>query len=286
MPALRTVRGSIKTRTLSHELAIFSKGGHQRKESAVAVTDDPTGAHIRAGDTQAGGFHHPALAAIGQFINSFLECRGVDRATFLRAGRIHHNGGDRLWGQALGCVLPGHSEIGAQAHAARKSGTVVASGDAVVVGNIVKISKGAPDFPRRLRIESQLVSRVAQRPAGLPIPSLAGVGRAGKTDVRISDVVPVGLEGIEVIIPNGGHHQPGVDPAHPLAAASRLLGAARVGSLPSLPAIAGDVALHPIGDDHMIRVGGVDAEARSVIAPTAALIDQVVGANVEPGRFH
>ena len=83
-------------------------------------------------------------------------------------------------------------------------------GDDVVVGDIMYVGKGAPDFTGHVGIEGHLVTRVPPWRPGFripPDPGLAGIGGSGHADVGIADVLPIGLEGIDVVMPGGGHDQ-------------------------------------------------------------------------------
>ncbi len=166
----------------------------------------------------------PGPAVVGRLVDAVVEHAGVERAATGRALRVQHDRNGRPpRGRPLGRRLPGGAEIGAQADAAREIRAMAAVDD-VAVGDVVDVGEGAPDLARRLRVEGQLVAGVAPGGPALavpPYPSLARVQRAGEADVGVGDVMPLGLERIDVVVPGRGDHQAVAQPGGSVAAARR-----------------------------------------------------------------
>src|SRR5262249_19020472 len=162
------------------------------------------GSQAPAGPPQALRCFGPALAAVGGLVNTVLEGGGVERTAPFGAFRVDDHRGDRLAGKAAGGVIPGHTEVGTHADASAGPGGVVSAGDHVAVRNVVQVGEGPPDQSPRFGVEGELVGGVPQGAASLPVPGLTRVGRPGKPDVSVGDVVPVWLERVEVIVPHRG----------------------------------------------------------------------------------
>src|SRR5205085_1768047 len=140
---------------------------------------------------------------VGGFKEALFEDAGVECAGIFGTSRINHDRSDSFERDSRRGGLPGGAEIEREANAARAI-MAMTFGDDVVIGDIVNVGEGAPHFAGYFRIERNLVTGIAPgRPAFFvpPNPGLAGLERARPADVGISDVVSIGLERIDIVMP-------------------------------------------------------------------------------------
>src|SRR5262249_8331725 len=148
------------------------------------------------------------------------------------------------------------------AYAAGLVMAVVFRGD-VVVRDIVDVGKGAPDLAGNLRVKGQLITGIP--PGGPrvfipPDPGAAGVARACQADIGIGDVVTVGLEGVDVIMPRRRDDKPVAGPGR--TRRRRLTGGGiGMSAKPRLAAVLCDVWL--VADqDQPVRVAAANGHTK------------------------
>ena len=252
------------------------------EERAVPVQDHAGDAHVQR-MAQAVLLQRPGLAVVGGLVDAFLKDAGVERAGVLGAPGIEHDRGHRPQRQTLGLGFPRRAEVAREADAAGAV-VAVALGDDVVVGDVVHVGECAPHLARDFRVERHLVAGVPPRGPGVlvpPDPGLAGVEGAGEADVRVGDVMAVGFERVDVVVPGRGDDQAVADPG---AAGSRFLAGGRVGVAvePGAAAVMGDVRFAP-DQDHAVGIAVADGDAEGSVAAFEGLAGRggdVVGRDV------